>query len=69
MQRSFLLLAKGEFAAAFSMYPAIYTTLLLALFIGLHFLDRSRNYIRILWILAILNTVVVLASYAFKMLQ
>lgn len=66
-QRAFFLLLEGKFVEAFKMYPPIYTLLLLFLFIFLHFVDKSRNYTRIIMSLAIINLVIMIISYFFKM--
>lgn len=66
-QRAFLLILNGHFKAAFEVFPAIYTTLLFFVFIALHFIDQNRNYHRIIINLAILNAVVMIVSYIYKM--
>ena len=67
IQRAFLLLIKGEFTEAFLMFPAIYTTILFFMLIGLHVFDRSRNYVKpIIWT-AIANGIIVIVSYIWKM--
>ncbi len=65
-QRSLLLLSKGEFIEAFYMFPPIYTTILFFLILGLNFIDKSRNYHKIIISLAILNAVVMIISYIYK---
>ncbi|WP_324218841.1 DUF2752 domain-containing protein [Flavobacterium sp.] len=65
-QRSFMLLLNGEFSAAFHMFPAIYTTLFLFGFLGLHFIDKSRSYHKIIIGLAITNAVIMIISYIYK---
>ncbi len=65
-QRAFLLVLKGDFAAAFHMYPAIYTLLLFFVTLGLHFIDKKRNYNRALKYLAILNGIIMIISFYFK---
>lgn len=67
MQRSILLLSDGEFIKAFEMFPALYTTILFFIVVVLHFLDRSRNYLKLLIVLAVLNSLVLLIAYAYKM--
>ncbi len=66
-QRGLLLVLKGEFSAAFHMYPPIYTTLLFFGFLGLHFLDKSRNYHKIVTSLAVVNAVFMIVAYFYKM--
>ncbi len=65
-QRAMALLLRGEFWAAFKMFPAIYTTLLLFLLIGLHFIDKSRNYTKFIVFFAITNAVIMVIAYFYK---
>ncbi|WDF61229.1 DUF2752 domain-containing protein [Flavobacterium sp. KACC 22758] len=65
-QRSLFLLFKGEFSAAFYMYPAIYTTLLFLILVGLYFLDKSRNYHKVIWKAATLNIIFMCIGYIYK---
>ena len=67
-QRSFLLLINGEFSTAFHIFPAIYSTLLLFLFLGLHFIDKSRDYQKIIIGLAISNALIMIISYIYKII-
>jgi len=65
-QRAFALILKGDFVAAFQMYPAIYTLLLFFLSIGLHFTDKKRNYDKIISFLAIVNGIIMITSFIYK---
>ena len=65
-QRSLLLILNGEFTKAFSQFPAIYTTLLLFGLIGLHLIDKKRNYQKIIIGLAIINAIIMIISYIYK---
>lgn len=65
-QRSLVLLLQGDFVAAFKMFPAIYTTLLFFVFLGLHFYDKSRNYSKIVIGLATINAIIMVISYIYK---
>ncbi len=67
LQRSVYLLAEGRFADAFAMFPAIYTTILFAVLIGLHVVDKSRNYTKIIIATAIINAAIMIISYIYKM--
>ena len=67
IQRAFSLLFRGEFTHAFHMFPAIYTSILLFLFLGLHFVDKSRNYQKIIIGTASLNAVIMVFAYIYKM--
>ena len=66
-QRSLLLFINGDFAKAFYQFPAIYTTLLLFGFLGLHFIDKSRNYQKIIIGMAITNALIMIIAYIYKM--
>lgn len=65
-QRSLYLLFQGKFIEAFYMYPPIYTVLLFFITVGLHYLDKSRNYSKIIITLAILNAIIMIVSYFYK---
>lgn len=67
-QRAIALLLKGEFIEAFKMYPAIYTFILLFAFLLLHFVDKSRNYSRLIIGTAILNAIIMVVSYFYKII-
>ncbi|RTY95389.1 DUF2752 domain-containing protein [Flavobacterium sp. GT3R68] len=66
-QRALMLLLKGDFSGAFHMFPAIYTLLFLLLFLGLHIIDKSRSYHKIIIGLAIANAIIMIISYFYKM--
>ena len=65
-QRSLLLVLNGEFTKAFYQFPAIYSTLLLFGLIGLHLIDKKRNYQKIIIGLAIINAIIMIISYIYK---
>jgi hypothetical protein len=65
-QRALFLLFQGEFFETFKMYPALYTTLLFLSFVAWHFIDKSKNYSKMLWISAIVNVVFMVAGYYYK---
>lgn len=66
-QRALLLVLNGDFAKAFHLFPAIYTTLLFFGVLALHFLDKSRNYHKLIIGLAIVNASIMIVSYLYKM--
>jgi hypothetical protein len=65
-QRALFLLFKGDFLVAFKMYPAIYTTLIFLGILTLHFLDKTKNYNKLLWISGIINGIFMVAGYYYK---
>lgn len=66
-QRAIAFLLEGEFYEAFKIFPAIYTLALFFVFLLLHLLDKKRNYTKLVIAIAILNCIVVLVSYVYKM--
>jgi len=67
MQRSIALLIKGEFSAAFYMYPAIYPLLILLLFLGTNLFIKFKYDHVIKAGLMILSVVTIIISYMIKM--
>ena len=66
-QRAFVLVFKGDFAGAFEMYPAIYTLLLLGIFLIFNMFYRFKNDTRIKTGLIALNILIIVISYIIKM--
>jgi len=67
IQRATALLFKGEFIEAFKMYPAIYTLIILFLFLITNIWVKFK-YDRIVKIsLIVLNVLIVVISYLIKM--
>jgi hypothetical protein len=65
-QRSFIHLLKGEFFEAFSIYPAIYTLILMFMFLGIHLRFNFSQGARILKWLFVLNVAIIVISYILK---
>ena len=69
IQRALSLVFQGEFVAAFKMYPAIYTLLLLAIIVSINFFYKVKYAQKIISILAIVNIAIIVISYIIKMNQ
>lgn len=67
LQRSIILILKGEFVAAFFMYPAVYTLIALFGFIVINTFKGFKNGTKIITILAILNVITIIVSYLIKL--
>jgi hypothetical protein len=67
MQRSFNFILHGEFEKAFYMFPAIYTSILFAMSLGLYIFDKKRSHHKLVIILALINVTIMLVSYTYKM--
>ncbi|GEM54624.1 hypothetical protein FB1_08450 [Flavobacterium branchiophilum NBRC 15030 = ATCC 35035] len=65
-QRAFVLVLRGDFQEAFTLFPAIYTTILFFVLLSLTFIDKKRNYYTITYIMAIINAIIMVFSYFYK---
>ena len=65
-QRAVVLVFEGKFSEAFQMYPAVYTVLLFFFTLGLSFIDKKRKYGSVLIGLAVINLIIMIASYIYK---
>jgi hypothetical protein len=48
------------------MYPAVYTTLFFLGILALFFLDKTKNYKKLLWISGTVNAIFMIAGYWYK---
>ena len=67
IQRAAALLFKGEFTAAFYMYPAIYSLITLVLFLLLNMVVKIKFSFQIKVFLIALNLLIIVVSYFIKM--
>ena len=67
MQRATVLLFRGEFAEAFRMYPAIYTLILLAVFLLINLRFQIPHAKLIKTSLIVINVLIIVISYFYKM--
>ena len=65
-QRAIAFLLEGEFYEAFKMFPAIYTLAIFFVLLGLHLIDKKRNYSKLVIASAILNGAVIIIAYFIK---
>ena len=66
LQRSVALIFEGEFVAAFNMYPAIYTLILMFLFLIGHIKFQFKIGHKILLSLFIINIIIIITNYILK---
>jgi len=66
IQRSISLMIHGQFIAAYKMYPAIYTLLLLALFLVFNAFIKFKHDYKIKFGLIGLNVIIIVVSYILK---
>ncbi|WPR70281.1 DUF2752 domain-containing protein [Flavobacterium sp. NG2] len=65
-QRSFLLLAQGNFQAAFEMYPAIFTTILFLVFISFQYLYKKTVSQKTIQLLFWTQLLFMIIGYGYK---
>lgn len=66
-QRAFLLVFKGEFLAAFKMFPAVYSLIILVFFLILNLFVKFKHDWLLKIGLIILNAVIIITAYFIKM--
>ncbi|WP_323789704.1 DUF2752 domain-containing protein [Psychroserpens sp.] len=66
IQRSVALIFQGELVAAFKMYPAIFTLILLFAFIGLNYFKNYKFAGKIIISLAIINVIIIVGNFVLK---
>jgi len=66
IQRSISLIFQGQFVAAYKMYPAIFTLFILAIFLIFNLFIKFKHDYKIKMGLIILNVILVVISYLFK---
>ncbi|OBQ56635.1 DUF2752 domain-containing protein [Tamlana sp. s12] len=66
IQRSLAFILQGDFIAAFKMYPAIYTLILLFGLIAIHAVKNIKYGNKIITVLAILNGFIIITSFIIK---
>ncbi len=66
MQRSFILLLRGDITGSFFMFPALMPILLMFAFLFLHVMFKIKNGAIILKYMYILSAVIVMVSYIYQ---
>lgn len=66
-QRALVLVFKGEFTAAFKMFPAIYSILILLLFLITNLFIKFKGDWYFKAGLIVLNAVIIIGAYIYKM--
>lgn len=66
MQRAILLLLKGDFLASFKMYPALFTLIIMFMYLGFHLKFNFKKGHIVLKYLFILNVILIISNYFYK---
>ncbi len=66
IQRSISLIFQGQFAAAYKMYPAIYTLIILVLFLIFNFFIKFKHGYKVKMSLIFINVIIIVVSYLLK---
>jgi hypothetical protein len=69
LQRSVVLLVQGEFAAAFQMYPAIYTLIPLFIVYLLSIFFKFKHATKLISGLAIVSIVIIIINFIIKLIN
>ena len=69
LQRSVIFLFRGEFIAAFKMYPAIYPLIFFFSCIAINIFFKIKHYNKIINILAIITIATIVISYLIKIIN
>ncbi|WP_298368833.1 DUF2752 domain-containing protein [uncultured Lutibacter sp.] len=67
MQRAIILLLKGEFIQSFKMYPALFTLIIMFVYLILHLKFDFKIGHLILKYLFFINVIIILANYILKL--
>ncbi|NQX86931.1 MAG: DUF2752 domain-containing protein [Flavobacteriaceae bacterium] len=65
-QRALAMVFSGDFLAAFYMYPAIYTLILMFVFIVLNMVKTKQTYSKIIMILGLINGLLIVGNFIVK---
>jgi hypothetical protein len=57
---------KGDFVAAFEIYPALYAVLIFVGILVLHFIDKLHNYKKPLSVMATISFLFMVVGYYYK---
>lgn len=66
MQRSIILLLKGEIIGSFKMYPALYTLIIMFVFLAFHLRFNFKIGHSVLLYLFYINVIIILVNYFIK---
>lgn len=66
LQRSLVLILKGEFVEALYMYPAIYSLIILFGVVAINTFKNFNYSNKIIFILAVLNFVIIVSNFTIK---
>jgi len=66
MQRAIIFLLKGEFIESFKMYPALFTLIIMFVYLGMHLKFNYQKGHLILRYLFIINVIIILVNYIIK---
>lgn len=69
MQRAFILLLKGDIAASIHTYPSLIPLLFMFVYLVLHLFFKFKHGARVLLYLFVINSVIIVFFYVYKMLN
>jgi hypothetical protein len=68
MQRAIILLLRGDFIESVKMYPALIPIIIMMVYLSAHLIFKFKNGPKILVMMFILNVIIILSNYFYKLL-
>ena len=68
MQRAFIALLRGEFVESFKLYPALFPTIVMLVFLVVHLFYHLKNGAKILVSLFVCDVIIIVVSYICKLI-
>ncbi|UKM64272.1 DUF2752 domain-containing protein [Flavobacteriaceae bacterium GSB9] len=69
LQRAVILVFQGEFVAAFKMYPAVYSLIVLFFCIGINIFFKFKHSNSVIGTLTIISIATIVVSYCIKLIN
>jgi len=69
MQRALIELLRGNFQKSFLLYPALFTLIIMAIYLVLHLKFKFKEGAKILKMLFILNAGIIVFNYIYKLIN
>jgi len=68
MQRAFIALLRGDLTGSLALYPALIPTIIMIIYLTAHIMFKLRNGAKILLWMFIVNAVIIVSSYLYKII-
>ena len=68
MQRAFIALLRGDLLSSLQLYPALIPTIIMMVYLAIHVIFKLKNGSKILLYMFIINAVIIVVSYLYKLI-